>query len=479
MAIKIEKKDVLWGYLGQILYSGINILVLPFVIRMLPPKKLGLWFNFTSIGALAMLLDFGFMTTITRNVAYAWSGAQTIAKDGIVESQNSNEPNIKLFLQILKVSKTIYLLVGMIALFFLLSFGTLYMIGISKGEIASIEYLPAWIVYVFAIFMNIYYAYWAPMLKGVGAIKQNYQAMIFSKVVQLIFSIVGLLFGFELLAIAVAYLLGVIINRMLSKYYFDNYDDVMRRKKEMDFIRISKFECKQTFKHMWPSAYKQGLMSFANYMTDKVSILVCSSVFGLVASSMLGLTVQLLGVVSTIGNVLYNSYLPAIIQCKTQGKREGAYTIFSRCLGIQFIINILGGACIALFGNLALGIIGSQSKLLPIEQTILLVMYVTIFNFQILCSNYIVADNRMPMFKAYIYSGVITVIGEVLFAKIFFQYGSWTIISTQFVVLLAYNAWKWPIYIARQQGISVIKMFGDSLKNVILFAINFKDRKVV
>ena len=199
---KNRKKDVAWGYLGQILYMGINIIILPFVLKLLPEKELGLWYTFTSIGALANLLDFGFKTTITRNVAYAWGGAKELPQVDQDVVIITDEPNFELLMRVRRTAQALYFIIGGIALILLATMGTWYIINITKNEVATSDYMIAWIVYIIAIFLNIYYGYWMPLLKGIGAIKENYQAMVISKVIHLLIAIIGLFLGFRLTAIA-------------------------------------------------------------------------------------------------------------------------------------------------------------------------------------------------------------------------------------------------------------------------------------
>ena len=76
------KKDVLWGYISLLLVQGINVILLPVIVRYLNFAELGVWYTFTSLYGLAMLIDFGFQTIITRNISYLWSGAQSIKSIG-------------------------------------------------------------------------------------------------------------------------------------------------------------------------------------------------------------------------------------------------------------------------------------------------------------------------------------------------------------------------------------------------------------
>lgn len=53
------------------------------IIRYLNTVELGLWYTFTSLYGLAMLIDFGFQTIISRNVSYLWSGANSVKVKGL------------------------------------------------------------------------------------------------------------------------------------------------------------------------------------------------------------------------------------------------------------------------------------------------------------------------------------------------------------------------------------------------------------
>lgn len=82
MKIRTSEKDIVWNYIGTALNLGFSFLLLPFMMRYLDDDSLGLWYVFVSIGSIVTILDFGFGPTISRNVAYVWSGARKLkAKD--------------------------------------------------------------------------------------------------------------------------------------------------------------------------------------------------------------------------------------------------------------------------------------------------------------------------------------------------------------------------------------------------------------
>src|SRR5215475_8482539 len=84
---------VAWTFLATFLRLGASVLVLPVLLRKLPPNHLGLWYVFGTIGGLAVLLDFGFEPTITRMAAYAWGGATRFVPFGVHQEVATGEPN--------------------------------------------------------------------------------------------------------------------------------------------------------------------------------------------------------------------------------------------------------------------------------------------------------------------------------------------------------------------------------------------------
>ena len=109
MNIKITNKDIVWNYLGYGITFGINVILLPLVLHFLSEEEVGLWYVFTSIGALVTLFDFGFAPQIARNITYAFSGATELLKIGYKESDKQQQtPNTKLLMEIVSASKFLY-----------------------------------------------------------------------------------------------------------------------------------------------------------------------------------------------------------------------------------------------------------------------------------------------------------------------------------------------------------------------------------
>lgn len=88
--MNIGRKDVLWGIYKFITCPRYKCHITSSHIKILNSAELGVWYTFTSLYGLAMLIDFGFQTIITRNVSYLWSGAQNVKSEGFETVKDEN-----------------------------------------------------------------------------------------------------------------------------------------------------------------------------------------------------------------------------------------------------------------------------------------------------------------------------------------------------------------------------------------------------
>lgn len=196
---------------------GANLLMLPFLMIFLDENTLGLWYVFASIGAIATLFDFGFGVTFARNVTYAWAGARELKKEGAELAINS-EPDYRLMKKVLKTCKIIYGIIAGSALLLLLTLGTGYVIFVSR-EINGYTYIIAWIIYAVAVFLNLYYGYYASFLRGVGNVAQANKNTVWARLLQIILMVVLLFMKFGLIGACVAYLAYGTLFRLLGNCY--------------------------------------------------------------------------------------------------------------------------------------------------------------------------------------------------------------------------------------------------------------------
>lgn len=463
MQFKINKKDIFWSYLGQIFFSGINVVLLPFVLRLLSTQELGLWYTYTAVGALIMLLDFGLATTLTRYFAYSMSGASSIDNTGS-PIFGQNESNIQLYKTVLLASKKIYMNIAIISMIITLFIGLPYMLYISKGEINQTNVVISWLFFSIAIVFNLMYAYWTPLLKGINEIKSYYQIMVLSKILQLIISIVLLFIGLNLLGISIAYLASSLSTRVFSMLFYKKSTVYKNIKDDFHSLTILPLQIKSIIKKIKKSIIKQGTISISYFINERSALLIVSAFYGLTLSAQFGLTVQIFSLISVFANVYYNTMIAPIISQKSKGKNIEAFMSIKKTLGIQVIIFTISSCFIVFFGNNLLAIISSNSFLLETNMLLLYIVYVLLFNYQTICSNFLVMDNRFFMLRPYVAFGLIQIMFELLLSIYFLKFGLYNILLTQLIILLLYNGWKWPSIIAKENDQKFLVMIVDSVR---------------
>ncbi|MDO6639188.1 O-unit flippase-like protein [Shewanella sp. 5_MG-2023] len=442
------------GYISQGLSAGINLLMLPFVLFYLPSSSVGIWYNFSLLLALVLLLDFGMSSTLLRHTAYAWAGAIDIRKVGLSE-QFSGSVNQELLSDVFRSGVYIYRVISIISFIIISTAGSYYIYNIAKTESDFDIVFISWAIYAAAACFNIYSCYWIPILKGIGSISEYYKVNVLIKLIQLVLTILGLIYGYDLIAISSAYFISVVVGRFLFKLKFfkalerediskDYFLSLYDKKRVTDLVLVSK-----------TSIFKQGGLSISNYVLDKVSLLFVTIFLGLEYSASYGLTVQAFSVLTVTSNVYYQTMSPKIINLKVLGETLESFRLFCKCLKVQFFIILLGSLFIITFAPTLISIFESKTQLLPFHFLCILFVYYIIFNFQLLCVNYLIINNRFDMLFAYILSGFLYIVLMFLY-NYFFEVELIFIILVQLLILISYNAWKWPYVVVKDSGLTLI-----------------------
>lgn len=449
--IKTSKGDIIWNYAGSMFNLGMSLFILPFVLSILNQEEIGLWYIFGSIAALVSLLDFGFSPSIMRNILYAWNGAKTLYKEGIPENFENTTPNISLMLTLIQASKRIYLIIASLAAIILTFFGTIYVSTLIETN--KLEYLVSWLIYIAGVCINLYYNYWNPLLKGVGAIKAANQVQVFSKTVYMILTIVGLFLGGGLIWLSVMYLVSGLILNVFSKYIFDKILKIDNQGNELGYstntLRI--------LKTIWPNAKKQGLVTIGAWLITRSSTLLSSHFFGLTVTAELGLTIQLYTFVGGFSSLLYNSYIPEITSSKLREDSSRFKTIFSRAILIQWFVGIVGILSIVFIAPLGLKLIGSNSTLLPRVPLLILGIILFLEWNHSTFAHLITLSNRVPFLVPSLISGISIVVLSFLSAM-FTNLGVLGLILSQGVIQLLYNNWVWPRRVCVENDLSIYRL---------------------
>lgn len=443
--MEIGKKDVAWGYISLAMVQGVNLILLPIILRYLNSAELGLWYTFTSLYGLAMLIDFGFQTVISRNISYLWSGAESLKKEGFNSTNvKSSEVHLKYFVKVLSTVKFIYYVMGLIIFILFISLGTFYLIKIVDGEIDIYTALIAWLFYMLSIVLNISFSFWNAVLKGIGAIKVYNQILVVTKVSQLILSIIFLMLGYGIIGVSLAYFLSVIVNRVLQSLNYYRFSNETRATKKKIKFKYNK----EIFDTILPNTIKTGVLSLSNYLIINFPIILCSYFLSLKVSGQFGLVNQIITLILTLSNSYFNTYLSKFNYLRVKNQYNELIKLFRKSMIVSYIFNFSSFIILILFGNFVLKLIGAEYGLLTIGPMTLIIIYRFLYNNQMLFTTFLTTKNEIPHYKQFIFSSVLTLVTQI-FLLSYFESKLMYLILPLLLIQLIHNNWYWVVYVIK------------------------------
>lgn len=445
MQIEITRRDAVWSYIGTIVSMGANFFMLPFLMYFLTPDMLGLWYVLVSMGNITSLFDFGFAVTFSRNITYCWSGASELKKEGVVFSENS-EPNYALMKEVLSASKFIYASISVIALFILITAGSLYVRYITRN---SESYVPviAWLIYALAVFLNLYYGYYASFLRGVGAITQANKNILYARGAHIILMIIFLFMGFGIIGASCAYLAYGIVFRLLGKYHFYKYKDIGKNLAEIR-AKTSFAKLKEVFITVWHNAWRDGLISICDYLCSQASVIICSVYMPLSQTGLYSIGVQIATAINQISKTLYTAKQPEIQNAYIMSDRAKIQSIMKYVVFTFIGLFIMGVAGFILVGRPLLKLV-KPDAVVSVPVFLGIALYNLMLGFRDCYASYFSCTNRILYLKAYIISAISGVTLSFIAMGIF-DLGVWGLIMSQIISQLSYNVWYWPLKAMRE-----------------------------
>lgn len=453
MDIKVSSKDIVWNYAGVIASLGGNLLMLPIVLYFLSGAEVGLWYVFQSMASLSNMFDFGFTPTFSRNVAYCWSGANKLQRENVSYS-DGKKVNYVLLKQIIYTCRYIYLLISIIVLIGFSTAGTAYIFHVS-GELNGYSHMIAWAIWCLALFLNLYYGYFASLLKGVGAVAESNKVMVIARTAQFVILVAMLLLKTGLIGVSVSYITYGVVLRLLYKYYFYRYKSIGKNLNETQYKPV-KDDILKLFKTIWHNAWKEGAVSFANYFCNQMGTIVSSLYLSLEETGVYSMGVQLATAVVTFAYAMYTSYQPSLQSAisnreETRVKKDFAYTVF-----VYIIITIIGTAAVVVIGRPVIRLIKPEMNI-GVGIMLGVSFYQFILKFRNCYTSYLSNSNRIIYFRAFMIFAIVCVGLEFLLCGVF-NMGMWGLVIAQVVSQMIYNVWHWPLVVHRELNMNLYEL---------------------
>jgi len=465
--MQIGRKDVFWNYAATFFQIGAGVILLPFILRVFPRETVAIWTIFSTITSLNSMFDFGFNPSFARNVSYVVSGVKELKKTGfqIVENSN-NEIDYGLFKGVIDAMRWFYGRIALILFVFLITVGTYYINTILKSYPYS--HLEVYLSYAVLCIINsysLYTLYYDSLMQGQGFVKKAKQIQMTGQVIYLLIASILILLKVNLIAIVSAQALSIIVRRTLS------YKTIFTTEFKYQLQNAIAKSRKDILKIIYPNATKLGLNGIAAFLTLRSSLFIGSLYISLNMIASYGITMQIIGIISSIASVYFNTYLPKISQQRIQNDIAGIKNHYLKACLFAFLTYLTIGLSFVLLGDWALKLIKSQTHLLP-KYLIVIALFVSFYeNFVSLNSFIVLSKNKVSFFKISLIVGVLTLI--LLF--VFFRFISVGVLGMIIIPCIAECLhWVWISETIKELKIKYNDVYHScvQIKNVYLWSIS-------
>jgi len=440
----IGRKDVYWNYAATFLKIGSQAILLPFVLRFFPQEQIGIWTIFASIIAIVTMLDFGFNPSFTRNVCYVLSGVKTLKVTGLQIEEDNSEVDFGLLKGLISVMRSFYARIALILFAILSTAGTYYVFFILQGYTGDKnEIIIAWLILCLVNVYGFYTFYFDALLIGMGKIMRSRQIIVLGQMLYLAVSIIFISFGIGLIALTSAQAVSIVVRRILT--YFSVYTGNIN----YHLKNAVKKQEKEIFRAVYPNAVKLGLTGLGAILVIRSQPIIGSLYLSLEDLASYGITIQLVGVLTGVAMVYFQTYNPKIMQCRVKNNIAAIKSIYMRSRLILVSLFIVGGFGLLLFGPWVLSIIGSNTPLLPRMYVFFALVIALLEANHGMAASILLSKNQVPFFKAAIVAGLMTVILLFMFLGVF-RLGVWSLILAGGIAQGIYQNWKWPLEVTKE-----------------------------
>ena len=463
--IRLTKKDLIWSYIGTILSLCTNVMLLPFIIYYLSGEQYGFWAVLQTIGGITVLFDFGFAVTFARNIAYSWSGASKLEKEGGVQA-SGQEPDFVFLKKVLHTCRRIYLLISLVALLLLSVVGTWYVASISS-HLQGTDHYIAWALYAAAVFLNLYYGYFNAALRGVGDVADANRSVVIAKLAQIVLTIVLLYLNCGLIGIGVAYLAYGLLFRLLAKGYFNKFRGIGEKLRSVA-VAIERSEIIEIFKVIWHNAWRDGVVTLANYLSNQACTIICSLYLSLTETGIYSLGVQIATAVVNVSATMYNTYQPVLQSAFITGNKDEERKCMSTITVMYVTLYLLGTVMVVIVGLPLLRLVKPES-IVSVPVFLGIAAYQFILKLRNCYTSYFSSTNRLPYVKAFVISSVACVALSMVSMGVLHM-GVWGLILSQIVSQLAFNAWYWPMKVHKElelTPVTMVTLCADRVRSIV------------
>jgi len=202
-------RAVFYSVLLRVFSTAGGLVTIPLILTRLNPVEQGYYYTFGSILALQVFLEMGFGAVAVQMMAHESAHLKIDLKKGISGPSEDLERFSATFHFIRRWYAALSILVGAL----LLPAGFWFFSG--QGKDASIHWGGPWLILVLSTAGDLFVRSLDATIEGMGFVAESIRVNVWSAVIRIGLSVVGLLAGLGLYAVPVASAVALIINRWM------------------------------------------------------------------------------------------------------------------------------------------------------------------------------------------------------------------------------------------------------------------------
>lgn len=459
----IGRKDVIWNFAGTFMRVASGVIVMPLVVHLLPRQEAGLWGIFLAVGGLAALLDFGFVSTFSRNITYIFSGVKELRATGytVIEGNNT-DIDYGLLKSVITAMKRYYGIITAVFLLFFFAISPFYLRRIlTDFDGNAREIWTAWFTYGVLVAYQLYTYYYTSLLIGRGMVKKAQQIIIVGQGGRIVVAAVFLLLGFGIISLVIGQLVSDLITRMLSyRAFFDK--DLKTLLADSAVMKV-----KDIMKIMAPNASKLGVTTLGGFLVGKLMVFLAPLFLALSDIALYTATTkQMVDLIVSFGMVWFGTYVPKITQHRVSESTDQLKRMYVKSKLILLGVFLVCGVGLIVVGPIFFELIQSKTPLLPTVMIVAMLLFAYLDASQSISCALLLTGNEVPYMKSMLYTGIGSVLLFVLFAR-YCQLGMWSLILAPGIAQLIYQDWKWNCTVMKKLQITPKDYFAEARRMLV------------
>ncbi|GAB3930516.1 lipopolysaccharide biosynthesis protein [Larkinella terrae] len=348
------------------------VLLIPFILRQFSPAEISLWYLFSTVISLNLMIDLGLGVTFTRFIAYAMGGSNGTT-GGSTSKDNHTEPapNRSYLLKVVGTQQILFAwLTGLVFL--------LLTIGGTLSVYRPIHFLSnpnegwiAWSIVILATTITFRGNAYSTYLQGINRVAEFRRYETVFSLAAIVTSLLMLHFKAGLVGLVAVNQLWNILSVLRNRWMCYQYNEGV-------FVSSQRFKFDNAIlKEIWPAAWRSGVGVLMSYGLIQSSSLIYAQSNQVEQVSAYLFAMRIMQIIITFAQAPFYSKLPLMARLYAQDNRQQIIDVAKKGMQRAHWTFVAGFTGVALFAQPMMQMIGSNIQF--IDQKLWAIMGIAFF----------------------------------------------------------------------------------------------------